>query len=453
MFYRFKQFILLVGDVATFYIGLFVGSAIRYLNWPGDRFFDLIVPITPLFFIAAIINFIVGLYDASRARNSSSFFKRIGIAAGVWFIISVFYFYAAGSTVTPKTTLLLTTLSSFGLLALWRAFYNKYLSANFLRVPVVFVGFCEESKELIEMITKYPEHGFQVTGLVSSDQVNFAFPVANSFNEVVKRSAIFPGLIVLSENESHNQETLKDLYGALDRQITVVPLANFYEDFFKRIPPFTFSEGWFLTNLKEQTRKIYDRSRIFADYALALLMSIVFIITFPFIAVAIKTSSRGPILFKQQRVGRLGKVFTIYKYRTMKAIGSGGSAETSGPQFAKINDERITKVGKFLRQTRIDELPQFINILRGEMAMIGPRPERPEFVEELVKQMPFYNLRHLIKPGLTGWAQLHQSYYGTIEENLVKLQYDLYYIKNRGLTLDLTILLKTISVLIRFMGR
>ena len=149
----------------------------------------------------------------------------------------------------------------------------------------------------------------------------------------------------------------------------------------------------------------------------------------------------------------MGKPFWIYKYRTMKALSADGSAETGGPQFASVNDNRVTAVGRFLRRTRIDEVPQFINIFKNEMSIAGPRPERPEFVKELTAVLPYYSLRHLVKPGLTGWAQLHKSYYGTIEENLEKLEYDIYYIKNRGPVMDASIILKTINTVMRLIGR
>ena len=152
-------------------------------------------------------------------------------------------------------------------------------------------------------------------------------------------------------------------------------------------------------------------------------------------------------------MGRQGLIFKVYKYRTMKSLAADGSAETGGPQFAADKDARITSVGKILRLTRLDEIPQFINILKSEMSVIGPRPERPEFVDQLTEKMPYYSLRHLIKPGLTGWAQINNVYYGTIEENLQKLEYDLFYIKNRNFTLDVSIILRTINTILRLAGR
>jgi lipopolysaccharide/colanic/teichoic acid biosynthesis glycosyltransferase len=137
----------------------------------------------------------------------------------------------------------------------------------------------------------------------------------------------------------------------------------------------------------------------------------------------------------------------------MKALTADGSAEVNGPQFTTLNDNRITRVGRILRKFRLDELPQVINVFKGEMALIGPRPERPEFTKQLTEKIPFYPLRHLVKPGFTGWAQVQQSYYGTIDENLLKLEYDLYYVKNRGPLLDLAIILRTVGIVVGMKGR
>jgi len=179
----------------------------------------------------------------------------------------------------------------------------------------------------------------------------------------------------------------------------------------------------------------------------------VFIIFFPLIAAAIKLSSPGPIFIRQRRVGQVGREFTLYKFRSMFALSQDGSAETQGVEFAQKNDKRITWVGKILRRTRLDELPQVWNLIKRDVTLIGPRPERPEIIRELEKRMPYYPLRHLVRPGLTGWALIHQNYTDTYDTSLQKLQYDLYYIKNRSFLLDLSIILRTINVLTRWMGQ
>jgi exopolysaccharide biosynthesis polyprenyl glycosylphosphotransferase len=454
MFYRIKQLILLSADIIMLNAGLYFGVAARNLSWPGGNLTGFFEPMIWLFTAAIIIFFIIGLYDIGRSRNTFKFFQKIIVSSAIWFMVAVFFFYTyPNRTVSPKTTLLLITIFGFGGVALWRAIYNRFLSANILRTPVVFVGFGPAVKELCETITKFPEHGYTLLGIISDEPISTTVPVEKSLNDLVaKNNGSHPGLVVISEN-AVNQTLLKELYLELFNQASIVTLADFYESFFKRIPPFTFSEDWFITNLSEQNRRIYDRFKVIVDYFFAILTGIVFVLSLPIVAVLLKITSPGPVFFSQKRIGRMGKEFTIYKYRTMKVLGAGGSAEKSGPQFASVNDDRVTYVGKLLRRTRLDEIPQFWNILRGEMSIIGPRPERPEFVKILTEQIPFYTLRHLVKPGITGWAQLQASYFGTIEENLQKLEYDLYYVKNRNLFLDSAIILKTFSVLLRFMGR
>lgn len=458
--YRLKQFTLLLGDLLALYLGLYVAMAARYLKRPDERWLELILPMAALFLAGVVIMFIAGLYDITRARNIASFFKKIALAAGIWLIIGVLYFYIKPNlTIAPKTILLLTAGFGFGFLALWRFLYNKFLSTTIWRTDVAILGITPSAIEVAEFIYHNPEHGFKLLGWVSTTAETMppalaAIPRVDTLARLIDRNeGRTPGIIVISPTTTRAETLPTELYQTIFQQTSIVSLEDFYEKIFHRIPPFTFSESWFITHLKEQEKKIYDRIRLLIDYFVSLLVFVFFVITYPIIAGLIKISSTGPVLFKQKRIGRLGQPFTMYKYRTMRALTTEGSAETAGPEFAKKNDTRVTAVGKFLRRVRLDELPQCINVLKGEMALIGPRPERPEFVVELTKQMPFYTLRHLVKPGLMGWAQLQHSYFGTWEENLVKLQYDIYYIKNRGPLIDLAILLRTVSVVARMIGR
>lgn len=458
--YRLKQLTLLIGDLLGLYAGLYLALALRYANLSGleSRLTDLLPPFTHLFLAALVIMFIVGLYDVGRAKNDWIFYQKIIISAVVWMLCGVIYFYVRpGNFVTPKTILFLTAISGFGLTALWRYLNNRFLSPVIWRNNVIFIGLAVETIELIKLINSEPGMGYNIIGVVSSDTALAVPPnirVVNKFSELMESAGKqIIHLIVVAPQFAADNNLLRELYRSLFRQTEIVNLDRFYETLLGRIPPFIFSESWFLTNLREQQKRIYDRFRVFVDYAIAIIIGIFFIITLPFIALAIKINSRGPIFFSQERVGRLGKTFRIHKYRTMQSLAADGSAEINGPKFAAAKDERITGVGQFLRRTRLDEIPQFINILRGEMSIVGPRPERPEFTRQLTEAMPFYALRQLVKPGLTGWAQLQKDYYGNIEENLYKLQYDLYYIKNRGPILDAAILLKTMNTLLRMAGR
>jgi exopolysaccharide biosynthesis polyprenyl glycosylphosphotransferase len=449
--YRLKQLTILFGDLLALYIGLYLAILLRYFKIPNQ--FDinnLIGPFSWLFLAAIIITFISGAYDLGKAKNNSNLFKKIFFDAVIWTVVGVLYFYIIPkSTVNPKTILVLTSLCGFGLLSIWRFIYNKFVAANILTTKVVFIGLSDEAKKIAETIIRSPQIGYEVIGIVDSQNCLTNIPCVKNLSDL----KINPDLIVLDFDYQKNETIAKDLYQKIFQQISIIDLADFYEIIYRRLPPFTFSESWFLTKFQEQSKKIYDRFRLLTDFIAASLIGIFFIATFPFIALIIKLNSKGPILFKQIRIGRGGQKFYIYKYRTMKVLNVDGSAETNGPQFASEKDSRITFIGKLLRATRLDEVPQFINIFKNEMGLIGPRPERPEFVDQLTKLMPFYTLRHLVKPGLTGWAQLQRGYYGTIDENLGKLEYDLYYIKNRGPWLDIAIVLKTISVVLTMMGR
>ncbi len=459
--YRLKQLILLGGDLVLLYIGLYSALTLRHLELPSATLLALLSPFSALFVIAGLILFIAGLYDLNQAKNSWPLFQKLIIISIVWVVIGIIFFYLhPGTYLTPKTILLFTALVGFGFIALWRYLHNRFLSPVLLRNNVVFVGLTPEVVELITLLQTEPQRGFNVIGVISPiitvqpPATISKFPIAKTLHELLNLPTTPPPqLIIITPEFANNNLILQELYQHLFRQIEVLDLSRFYEELLGRIPTSTFSEAWFLTNLREQQKKVYDRFRILLDYSVALAMALFFIGTFPLIATIIKLTSPGPILFKQKRIGRAGRPFTIYKFRTMHSLAIDGSAEVAGPQFAKFNDARITRFGKFLRQTRLDEVPQCLNILQGHMSIIGPRPERPEFVEQLTTRMPFYTLRHLIKPGLTGWAQLHKSYYGTIDENLYKLEYDLFYLKHRGLILDLAILLRTITILGAMAGR
>lgn len=458
--YRFKQLILMFGDLLALYFGLYLAIVLRYfsLSYASYNFAKLLPHFYPLFLVAVVTLYIAGVYDLSQIKNRRQFYQKIALAALSWLFIGVLYFYLKKTIfISPKTILALATVCGFSLVALWRFIHNKFIAHNILSSGVVFVGLTQEAKELINFIQRNTGCGYKLIGIIEKNYQSTNYNggiVSNSLsslNNAVSKKEI--NLIVMAPNLANKEEIIKELYSLIFRQMNIVELENFYEELLGRIPPFTFSQGWFLFNLREQQKKIYDRLKIIIDYLVALLLSIFFAITFPLIATTIKINSRGPIFFKQNRVGRKNKEFTMIKYRTMQVLNKDGSAETAGPQFAQKQDKRLTAVGKFLRATRLDEVPQFINILRGEMGLIGPRPERPEFVRELTEKMPYYALRHIIKPGLTGWAQLQKDYYGTIEENLRKLEYDLFYIKHRSFFLDLIIMLRTINILLGFKGR
>jgi lipopolysaccharide/colanic/teichoic acid biosynthesis glycosyltransferase len=224
-----------------------------------------------------------------------------------------------------------------------------------------------------------------------------------------------------------------------------------YEELLGRVPVQILEADWILRSFVDETRVsgFFELAKRVLDIFGALIGMCVFLIFWPMITVLLLIDDGKPVFYSQLRCGRSGTTYRIYKYRTMRR-----DAEANGmPQWAKEDDQRATRIGRLLRKTHLDELPQFINVLRGDMSLVGPRAERPELVEMFERNIPFYRGRLLVKPGLTGWAQINFGYASTIEETTKKLEYDLFYIKNRSLWMDIIILLRTPATVLGFRGR
>ncbi len=269
-----------------------------------------------------------------------------------------------------------------------------------------------------------------------------------SEEQLLKNAAHFFGVVFsVKDRDPHLIDTLMKvrLQG-----LPVFDLIEFYENHFKKVPIFylsaeffSFSKGFSLLG-----NSFLQRLKRLSDLAIAIPMLLLSLPIMAVVALLVRLESSGSALYRQSRSGKDGRVFTLIKFRSMRT-----DAEKHGAQWAQTNDVRITNLGKILRKTRLDELPQLWNILKGEMSFVGPRPERPEFNAELEKNIPFYQLRHLVRPGLTGWAQVNYPYGASMEDSYQKLQYDLYYVKNFSLLLDLQIILKTIRVVVLGQGR
>lgn len=275
--------------------------------------------------------------------------------------------------------------------------------------------------------------------LTNSDRVNSHHQEKLSFDAVIIGTDYQP--------DAEEQKTLLNYRLA---GMPIYSLSDFFEDFFYIVPVQEINNDWFIrsqgfamlhSSISVRIKRLFD---IIGAFTLAIISLPITLLT----VLCIKITSKGPALFTQTRVGMNGKKFTIYKFRTMVL-----NAENNGAQWASKNDDRIIPLGHFFRKTRIDELPQIWNIIRGDMSIVGPRPERPEFTQKLSQQIPYYDLRHVIKPGLSGWAQVSYPYGASTEDALKKLQYDLYYVKNYSLLLDLNIILRTVLVTLKRGGR
>ena len=319
------------------------------------------------------------------------------------------------------------------------AVFNRYTLNFFFRAS-------HRSRQILVVGDPDPRNSFNSEILQKRENINFIH--IDRFTDIEQIQDL--SAIVITPNyepQSHEQLALVD---CRLKGIPIFPLSDFYENFLFLVPVNEINSKWFFQ--AEGFTMLHSRASVkikrIIDICLAIVLMVTTVPISILTAILIKIVSRGPIFFRQTRVGLQGRPFTLYKFRTMQV-----DSEKHGAQWAKSDDKRIIHCGKFLRTTRIDELPQCWNIIKGEMSIIGPRPERPEFTEQLAKEIPYYELRHIVKPGLSGWAQVSYPYGASVEDALRKLQYDLYYIKHYSLILDLNILLRTVLVTLGRKGR
>ncbi len=336
------------------------------------------------------------------------------------------------------------------LISAWRSFSERVLGLTLPIEKVLIIGSGELARKIGYEIVNNRNYGMELVGFIddkwsgSKDSMRYPRVVGgcNDIEEVVKRENV--GRIIIALTDRRAKLPMFVLLKCKLRGVTVEEGATFDERMTGQIPVdglkpswLIFSSGFKSLRFKEIVKGVFDRG-------LAFLLLLVLAPLFPLIALLIKLDSRGPVFYVQVRVGKKGRTFRMLKFRSLMH-----NAEASkGPTWAGVNDERCTRAGRALRKARLDELPQLINILRGEMSFVGPRPERPFFVEELRKHIPYYEMRTIVKPGLTGWAQVNQPYSLSVQDAARKLQYDMYYIKNMSLLLDMWIILTTFKVVL-----
>lgn len=342
-------------------------------------------------------------------------------------------------------------------LILWRTFYVKFLASNRFVLNVVLVCDREQVEELVTELENSDPH-YRIIAYVNSDSVNdnlheyhFVKNIhLDDLVQFVKEKNLFEIVIASQKTEDITVELYQKLLHLLESGTTIREYTQVYENKTQRIPVHYMTRDFykFFPFNRTNSNQLYLLNLKIMETLISIVGLFFGILLIPFILLGNAIGNRGKLFYTQERVGKNGKIFQIMKFRTMV-----NDAEREGAVFSTPNDSRVTPFGKFMRKTRIDEIPQFINILKGEMAVIGPRPERPFFVKEIAEIMPFYETRHVIKPGLTGWAQVNYSYGESMDDSLIKLQYDLYYIKHRSVFLDLNITIKTISTVLFYRGQ
>ncbi|NCO23232.1 sugar transferase [Candidatus Kuenenbacteria bacterium] len=447
---KIKIAVLLIGDIIILYFALYLTLWLRYWRPVQAELWNKHwLPFTIIFIMWLIVFFINKMYDLKTARNNFNFYK-------VWFnsliwcgLIGFIFFYITTTGISPKTVMVLDLAVFGGLFLLWRRLFNRLIVYKKFVENMVIIGLTKEMIELAREINSKPQMGLRVVGMVSLQKSEIKFDqleiaIINDWDELKNFFDKKKVRTIILGSDAHDYpDLISKLYESLELGVNILDRPTFAEKFTSKILINTIGQMWFLENIKESNKQIYEIIKRVMDIMLSCVFLIITLPLIPLIYLITRLTSKGPGFFMQQRTGKNGKKFMAVKFRTMYQ-----NAESHGPQWAQKNDPRVTSIGRILRKIRIDEIPQLINILRGEMSFIGPRPERPEFIGQLKESIPFYETRLLVKPGLTGWAQINFPYGATEADALEKLQYDLYYIKNRSFALDLSILLKTIKTVI-----
>lgn len=448
---KMRTVLLLIGDISVFYLALILTLLMRYQERFDAYYLNLhLTPFTVVFILWIVILYIFNFYDLKKSKNDQEFYLSLFSVMAASGLLSIAFFYLLpGVGIAPKTNLIVDVILTTLLLSAWRYVFNVIIKAPAKKIA--FVGFNEEVKNLYGHIAQNPQWGFEIKALVlpeSKKHPDLPTRIYRGYNLLLPLKQHHISHLIVTDDLYQTSDLTESLYNMLAHKVNVATLSEFYEHVTKKVPLNIINKIWFLQNLSEGEKSVTDKMKRAFDIVFSIIILVIALPLLALLALLIKGDGRGPILYSQKRIGRLGQEFTIWKLRTMIH-----NAEKNGAVWAKKNDPRITRVGRFLRRVRLDELPQLINILKGDMSFVGPRAERPEFTAKLEKKIPFYKQRLLIKPGLTGWSQINFPYGASVQDAREKLQYDLYYIKHRSLLLDFSIILKTVRIVLSAAGQ
>ncbi len=450
-----RKILLKVFDLIFVFLSLFLVSyffEFKYFRFSTTNYYWTLVLVLYLNVFGSVFE----MYNLQVASSQFQIIRSIILTTSTTVL-----FYLLTPVYTPflpsnRLQIVIFFVAIFFSLLAWRIFYLKFLASHRFVKKAILV--CDEDQldELVLGLLNADPH-YKIIGFVNSDvnseivnkSVINTIPL-NELDNYVRNNNVSEIVIASQKTEAITVGLYNQLIHLLENGFIIREYTQVYEAITQRIPVHYVSRDfyrYFPFSRSNQNQLYLSFVRI-SEIVFSLIGLAIGLLFVPLIYIGNLIGNRGSLFYSQERIGKNGSVFKIYKYRTMVQ-----NAEVNGAVFTTINDSRITAFGKFLRKTRLDEFPQFLNILKGDMGIIGPRPERPIFVNEIAEVMPFYETRHVIKPGLTGWAQVNYSYGDSIEDSLVKLQYDLYYIKHRSIFLDIDIVIKTFSTVLFYRGQ
>jgi sugar transferase (PEP-CTERM system associated) len=404
--------------------------------------------------VAQLCLYFAGLYDLRVINDRRELFVRAVQACGAASLILAGVYFWLPDLIVGRGVFLIATVPVIILVFLWRLAFDWATRHVAPRERLLLVGTNESAVRLARELYERRDHDVEIVGFIDPDSSRVGAPIINP--GVIGTIEDIPAIVrarnvdqvVVSLAEARGQLPMDKLLEMKLDGVTFTHLASVYEKYTGKIAIENLRPSWLIFSDGFQKSNVQRWAKRTIDIVVASVGLVVALPLMALIAACVKVTSPGPVLYHQPRVGLRGRIFTVHKFRSMRR----DAERTTGAVWAKKNDERVTEIGRLLRRARLDELPQLWNVLRGDMSIVGPRPERPEFVSDLTRDIPFYGQRHVVRPGVTGWAQVQYTYGASVEDAMEKLQYDLFYIKNRSIALDLFIIAKTAKTVLTARG-
>ena len=445
-----RALLLVLMESFLLFSGVLLAAWVHFdFSWEKTVAFGVIPKALFITAVCQVVLYYSDLYALKGKKNLRENFLSFFQAMGLSYVVLALFYFLIPELVIGRGIGVLSFIFLFLLLILWRNAFDRFLVNPQMKEKVLIVGTGEMAARIAREILNDPGCGLFIEGFVSPERDEVGRSIINprvlgaveDLHSVVARHKI--DRIVVALDQRRQALPVREILQCKLEGVKVQEGANLLEQIsgkisVKELRPswIIFSEGFHRTAFLNQVKRVIDL--LFSGIFLVVLWPVMLAV-----ALAVKMDSRGPVFYRQERVGQWGKNFTLLKFRSMCA-----DAEADGPKWASESDARVTRVGRVIRKVRLDELPQLVNVLKGHMSLVGPRPERPEFVVKLREKIPFYDQRHSVKPGITGWAQVKFMYGNTIEDSLEKLEYDLFYIKNLSIPLDLLIIFQTVKVVL-----
>ncbi len=446
VYYPVRTLLLLIGEALIVWTSFLLGAVFELredsylvLNYEGGYFKILGVTILVL-----LCSHWLDLYNTALLQTKSELYFRLLMVPGVLaFVLAAIAYvrpnYLLGSG-SSAVGLIILTVALFG----WRLGFTWLVQLPILVERIYVLGTGERAQRVVHGLRQNPEIGVEIASWTGKMEGAVTLEaVAAHLMEVVEKQKVHR--VIVAAPDRRGMVPMKELLQLRMQGVKIEEADSWLEKINGKIEVENLNPSWLIFGQGFRRSSTFILVRRLLSIAISLVGLVLALPLLPFIILAIRLDSPGPVFYRQARVGKAGRIFEVLKFRTMRQ-----DAEAGGPKWAGEKDPRITRIGRFLRSSRLDEIPQLWCVLKGDMAFVGPRPERPEFIEMLSKEIPYYGVRHMVRPGLTGWAQVRYKYGSTIADAREKLQYDLFYIKNASLGLDLVIIFQTVkTVLLR----